>query len=112
MDATVEWVDARERLPEDGIPVAAATSGTYPAGEAFWIVLPMRFAAHYVAADGTEYRDCFVDSDLVVRLPHGRPGKEHVTHWAMLPPLPGLTVRQVLGTSYPAAAKACSSRGR
>lgn len=103
MEALVEWVDARERLPPDGIPVAAATAGTYPAedgtgpGEAFWIVLPMRFAAHYVAADGTEYHDCFVDSDHVVRLPLGRPGAENVTHWAMLPPLPGLKVRQVLG---------------
>jgi hypothetical protein len=32
MDAVVEWVDARERLPRDrdGWPVAAAISGRYP----------------------------------------------------------------------------------
>jgi transposase-like protein len=27
MDAVVEWVDARERLPKSGFPVAAAVSG-------------------------------------------------------------------------------------
>jgi hypothetical protein len=31
MDAVVEWVDARERLPRSGYPVAAAVSGRYPA---------------------------------------------------------------------------------
>ncbi|QUQ71291.1 AQJ64_40280 family protein [Kutzneria sp. CA-103260] len=103
MDVVVEWVDVRDGLPGDGMPVAGATSGTYPPedgtgpGEDFWIVLPMRFARHYVSEDGTEHRDCFVDSDGVVRLPYGRPSDEQVTHWAALPSLPGMGVRLVLG---------------
>jgi hypothetical protein len=115
MDAVVEWVDARERLPwdRDGWPVAAAISGRYPPDDPsapgyppddpqeseqdFWLVLAMYFTTRHVAADGTETRDCFVDSDGVVRLPYGRPGDEPVTHWAALPALPGLTVHRVLG---------------
>jgi hypothetical protein len=105
MDAVVEWVDARERLPRDrdGWPVAAAISGRYPpadpqaSGQDFWLVRPMYFATRHVADDGTEYRDCFVDSDGVVRLPYGRPCAESVTHWAALPALPGMTVHIVLG---------------
>ena len=105
MDAVVEWVDARARLPRDrdGWPVAAAISGRYPpepgeaSGEDFWLVRPMYFTSRFVAEDGTEYRDCFVDSDRVVRLPYGRPSDESVTHWAYLPTLPGLTVHFVLG---------------
>ncbi|WP_327373647.1 AQJ64_40280 family protein [Thermomonospora echinospora] len=78
----MEWVDARERLPRDGMPVAAATSGRYPsndaderdpdAGQDFWLVMPMYFTTHHIAEDGREYRDCFVDSDRIVRLPYGR----------------------------------------
>ncbi|MFE5123977.1 AQJ64_40280 family protein [Streptomyces sp. NPDC056669] len=107
MDAVVEWVDARERLPGDGMPVAAATSGRYPpdreaepdatSGQDFWLVLPMYFTTLHIDADGTEHRDCFVDSDRVVRLPHGRPCAEPVTHWAELPTLPGMAVHQVVG---------------
>jgi hypothetical protein len=103
MDAVVEWVDARERLPGSGYPVAAAVSGRYPAepgeasGEDFWLVLAMYFTDRHIAEDGTEYRDCFVDSDRVIRLPYGRPGDESVTHWAALPDLPGMTVPYVLG---------------
>jgi hypothetical protein len=115
MDAVVEWVDARERLPSDrdGWPVAAAISGRYapddPAApgyppddpqeheQDFWLVRPMYFTTRHVAGDGTEYRDCFVDSDGVVRLPYGRPGTESVTHWAALPALPGMTVHLMLG---------------
>ncbi|MGW2330466.1 AQJ64_40280 family protein [Streptomyces sp. NPDC001700] len=103
MDAMVEWVDARERLPRDGVPVAGATCGRYPPapgeeeGEEFWLVLPMYFTTRHFGEDGTEYRDCFVDSDGVVRLPYGHPCAEHVTHWAELPALPGMDVRQVLG---------------
>jgi hypothetical protein len=115
MDVIVEWVDARERLPrdQDGIPVAAAISGVYPPDDPtapgyppddpqeleqdFWLVRPMYFTTHHVADDGTEYRDCFVDSDGVVRLPYGRPCDEPVTHWAALPTLPGMTVHGVLG---------------
>jgi hypothetical protein len=103
MDAVVEWVDARERLPRSGLPVAAAVSGRYrpepeeASGQDFWLVLAMYFTDYHIAEDGTEYRDCFVDSDRVVRLPYGRPGAESVTHWAALPALPGLTVHRVLG---------------
>jgi hypothetical protein len=113
MDAVVEWVDVRERLPRSGTPVAAATTGRYPpdggagpeaaAGEEFWLVLPMYFTTLHFAEDGTEYRDCFVDSDRVVRLPYGRPCAEPVTHWAALPTLPGMTVHQVLGEGVRAA---------
>jgi hypothetical protein len=103
MDAVVEWVDARERLPRPGRPVAAAVSGRYPAepgeasGQDFWLVLAMYFTDRHITEDGTEYRDCFVDSDRVIRLPYGRPGAESVTHWAALPDLPGMTVQRVLG---------------
>lgn len=109
MDAAMEWVDARERLPKDGMPVAAATTGRYPPdgtagagtaeaeGEDFWLVLPMYFTTLHIAEDGTEHRDCFVDYDRVVRLPYGGPSDETVTHWAELPPLPGMGVRHVLG---------------
>ena len=86
MDAVVEWVDARERLPGSGYPVAAAVAGRYPAepgevsGQDFWLVLAMYFTDRHIAEDGTEYRDCFVDSDRAVRLSYGRPGAESVTH--------------------------------
>lgn len=105
VDAVVEWVDARERLPRDrdGWPAAAAILGRYPpesgetSGEDFWLVRPMYFTRCHVADDGTEYRDCFVDSDGVVRLPYGRTCAESVTHWAALPVLPGMNVHSVLG---------------
>jgi hypothetical protein len=103
MDAVVEWVDARERLPRSGYPVAAAISGRYPAepgeasGQDFWLVLAMYFTNRHIAEDGTEHRDCFVDSDRVIRLPYGRPGTESVTHWAYLPALPGMTVHGRFG---------------
>ncbi|GAA3724239.1 AQJ64_40280 family protein [Streptomyces tremellae] len=109
MDAVVEWVDARERLPRSGTPVAAAVTGRYPpeapgaAGEEYWLVLPVYFTDRHTARDGTEHRDCFVDSDRVVRFPYGGPGTQHVTHWAALPALPGLAVRQVLGSAARAA---------
>ncbi|MDN3056489.1 AQJ64_40280 family protein [Streptomyces hygroscopicus] len=107
MDAVVTWVDVRERLPRDGLPVAAATTGRYPSGggedpdaasgEDFWLVLPMYFTTLHIAEDGTEHRECFIDSDQVVRLPYGRPCAEPVTHWAYLPTLPGMSVHQMLG---------------
>jgi hypothetical protein len=107
MEAVVEWVDARERLPRDGMPVAAAVSGRYPpdsatepgapSGRDFWIVRPVYFTTRHIAEDGTEHRDCFVDSDDVIRLPYGRPCAESVTHWAELPALPGTTVHLMLG---------------
>lgn len=104
MDVPVEWVDARERLPADGMPVAAAATGRYPthpsdeeSGQDFRLVMPMRFAARYVDEDGAEHRDCFIDSDRVIRLPYGRPCAEPVTHWAALPTLPGTSVHSVVG---------------
>ncbi|MDX2879286.1 AQJ64_40280 family protein [Streptomyces ipomoeae] len=107
MDAVVEWVDVRDRLPKSGTPVAAAVVGRYPPdseaepdevnGQDFWLVLPMYFTTLHFGEDGTEHHDCFVDSDRVVRLPYGRPCDEPVTHWAALPALPGAAVHQVLG---------------
>ena len=103
MESVVEWVDVRKGLPGDGMPVAAATCGRSPpelgeaVGQDFWLVLPMYFTNCHIAEDGAEYRDCFVDSDGVVRLPYGRPCAEPVTHWAELPALPGMAVHQVLG---------------
>jgi hypothetical protein len=108
LDTLVTWIDARDRLPRSGMPVAAAITGRYPAdsggesgsapGEEFWLVRPMYFTALHFGADGTEHRDCFVDSDGVVRLPYGLGGAETVTHWAELPTLPGgMTTHAVLG---------------
>ncbi|UXX93606.1 amine oxidase [Streptomyces sp. AD2-2] len=114
LDAVVTWVDARSALPSSGTPVAAAITGRYPVdsdaesdtalGEEFWLVRPMYFTTLHFGEDGTEHRDCFVDSDGVVRLPYGLDSAETVTHWAELPTLPGgLAVRAVLGEGVPAA---------
>ena len=103
MDVVVEWIAAREKLPRPGWPVAAAVTGRYPAepgqssGPNFWAVLPTHFTDRHIARDGAEYRDCFVDSDGVVRLPSAHPGEELITHWAALPPLPGTTVHRLVG---------------
>ncbi|WP_460073469.1 AQJ64_40280 family protein [Streptomyces sp. YKOK-I1] len=111
VDTVVEWVDARERLPRSGTPVAAATTGRYPDGEEFWLVLPMYFTTLHLAEDGTEHHDCFVDSDRVVRLPRGgRPCAEPVTHWAALPTLPGTAVHQVLGDAVGPALRQADAR--
>jgi len=53
MDAVVEWVDARERLPRSGYPVAAAVSGPprrrirHPLGSiaSFYFKLPERLTS-------------------------------------------------------------------
>jgi hypothetical protein len=114
MDTVVRWVDARESLPRPGMPVAAATTGRYPLdsaaepddptpGQDFWLVMPMYFTDRYTGEDGTEYRDCFVDSDRIVRLPYGRPCADPVTHWAALPTLPGMTVHSIVGDGVQAA---------
>jgi hypothetical protein len=113
LDTAVIWVDARDALPSSGTPVAAAITGRYPVdsdvesdsalGEEFWLVRPMYFTALHFGADGTEHRDCFVDSDEVVRLPYGLAGAETVTHWAELPTLPGGTARAVFGEGVQAA---------
>ncbi|GIH60885.1 hypothetical protein Msi02_17020 [Microbispora siamensis] len=113
MRAEVEWVDSRQRLPEDGMPVAAAITGRFAsddvdgrdpnAGQEFWLVRPMYFTTRHFDEDGREYHDCFVDSDGVVRLPYGRDREDHqicddpITHWAELPTLPGTTVHYLVG---------------
>ena len=107
MGTEVTWVDARAGLPWSGAPVAAAITGRYPShggtesdtasGEEFWLVRPMCFMARHWTEDGVEHRDCFVDSDGVVRLPYGLAGAETVTHWAELPTLPGGTTHAMLG---------------
>ncbi|WP_310713899.1 AQJ64_40280 family protein [Streptomyces lydicus] len=119
LNTVVTWVDARERLPRSGTPVAAAITGRYPAdrapeaeaeaeadtasGEEFWLVRPMVFMTLHWSEDGAEHRDCFVDSDGVVRLPHGLAGAETVTHWAELPTLPGRTTHLVLAKGVQSA---------
>jgi hypothetical protein len=120
LNTPVTWVDARERLPWDGAPVAAAITGRYPAGnaesdtapgEAFWLVRPMYFTTLHFGEDGTEHRDCFVDSDRFVRLPYGLADDDTVTHWAELPTLPGRTTHLVLGEDVqPALQNAWSAR--
>jgi hypothetical protein len=63
----------------------------------------MYFTTRHFAEDGREYRDCFVDSDGVVRLPYGRDRDDPhdcddpITHWAALPTLPGMTVHYLVG---------------
>lgn len=113
LNTMVTWVDARDRLPRSGTPVAAAITGRYPAdsvtesdtalGEEFWLVRPMYFTTRHWDEDGTEHRDCFVDSDGIVRLPYGLTSDETVTHWAELPTLPGGTTHVVLGKDAPTA---------
>ncbi|WP_413758643.1 AQJ64_40280 family protein [Streptomyces sp. MMBL 11-3] len=106
LNSRVTWVDVRDGVPRDGMPVAAAITGRYPAdgpgpdagpGEEFWLVRPMYYTTLHFAEDGTQHKDCFVDSDGVVRLPHGLDSEETVTHWAELPTLPGRTTHFVLG---------------
>lgn len=112
-NTVVTWVDARDRLPQSGTPVAAAITGRYPPdsltepdaelGEEFWLVRPMVFMTQHWSEDGTEHRDCFVDSDGIVRLPYGLASAETVTHWAELPTLPGGTTHMVFGKDVQAA---------
>lgn len=93
----------RAAARDDRVPVAAEISGGYRAepgeasGQDFWLVLPMCFTNRHITEDGTEYRDCFVDFDGIIRLPYGRPHAESVTHWVYLPTLPGMTVHSTLG---------------
>lgn len=63
LNARTTWIDARERLPRDGVPVAAAITGRYPADsaesenaaeEAFWLVRPMHFTTRHFSEDGTD----------------------------------------------------------
>lgn len=53
--------------------------------------------------DGAEHRDCFVNSEGVVRLPYGLTSEETVTHWAELPTLPGGMTHLVLGEGVQSA---------
>ncbi|MFE2049597.1 AQJ64_40280 family protein [Streptomyces sp. NPDC059459] len=113
LNTVVTWVDVRERLPRSGTPVAAAITGRYPAGSAaesdtalgeeFWLVRPMYFTSLHWSEDGAGHRDCFVDSDGVVRLPYGLTSAETVTHWAELPTLPDGMTHVVLGEDVPPA---------
>ncbi|MEU6438933.1 AQJ64_40280 family protein [Streptomyces sp. NPDC047046] len=106
LTTTVTWVDARERLPGDGRPVAAAITGRYPAasgdsatalGEEFWLVVKAVFAKRYRTEDGAEHHDCFIDSDRVVRFPYSPDSDDSVTHWAELPTLPGQATHYLSG---------------
>ncbi|MFH8760505.1 AQJ64_40280 family protein [Streptomyces atroolivaceus] len=91
LNTAVTWVDARDRLPRSGTPVAAAITGRYPpdgvtdsdtaVGEEFWLVRPMHFTTLHRSGDGAEHQNCFVDSDGIVRLPYGLTSAETVTHW-------------------------------
>ncbi|CAL9612861.1 hypothetical protein SUDANB58_05675 [Streptomyces sp. enrichment culture] len=121
--ANGEWVDARERLLRPGEPVAAATFGIWPddfhdrsvAGDPYWLVRPMVFHDLYIpnipmtfqhrSEDDGHCHDCFVDSDGIVRYPPGGPGpdEDHVTHWAALPYLPGLSAHAADGPEAGAA---------
>ncbi|WP_435108449.1 AQJ64_40280 family protein [Nocardiopsis synnemataformans] len=96
--AEVDWVSVEEGLPHDGAAVLGAVTGRYPDGEEFWLVLPMHFRrTHPDESTGEEIRDVFVDSDWVLRKPHGGDTEEQVTHWAEYPCLPGTAVRQIVG---------------
>jgi hypothetical protein len=119
MRTEVEWVDVRERLPQEGVPVAAAIAGRFAPGDAdecdpgagqeFWLVRPMYFTTLHFGEDGREYRDCFVDSDGIVRPPYGRDRDDPqgpddpqycddpISHWAELPTLPGTNVHYLVG---------------
>ncbi|MFE4048200.1 AQJ64_40280 family protein [Streptomyces sp. YIM B13518] len=120
LNTQVTWVDARERLPWSGAPVAVAVTGRYPAddaesetasGEEFWLVRPMYFTDRHFSEDGTEHRNCFVDSDGYVHLPYGLAGHDTVTHWAELPTLPGRTTHLVLGKDVQPALRDAWSAG-
>lgn len=106
----VEWVDVRERLPRNGDCVLGAIVGQYatdehpgPPDRDFWFVFPMHFRA--VHPEEETYRlikNCFIDADGVVRLPHRQgdprnPEDEWITHWAELPVLPGMPDSEIYG---------------
>jgi hypothetical protein len=121
LNTEVTWVDARERLPRSGTPVAAAITGRYPpdggdesdtaSGEEFWLVRPMVFTTLHFGEDRAEHRDCFVDSDGIVRLPYGLASEETVTHWAELPTLPGGTTHFRLGEAVQPALQSAWAAG-
>jgi hypothetical protein len=81
----------------DRYPADSVTESDTALGEEFWLVRPMYFTTLHWSEDGAEHRDCFVDSDGIVRLPYCRTSAETVTHWAELPTLPGGTTHVVLG---------------
>jgi hypothetical protein len=93
----------REAARDDRVSRGRSGIGPLPgrareaSGQDFWLVLPMYFTDRHITEDGTEYRDCFVDFDGVIRMPYGRLSAESVTHWAYLPLLPGMTVHSTLG---------------
>ncbi|MET9695925.1 AQJ64_40280 family protein [Streptomyces sp. NPDC006529] len=102
MTVELQWIDARDDLPENGSGVLAAVAGRYAQGPAsdFWVVLPMRFLARHVSGpDGRAVHDCFVDRAAAVRFPYtaAARGAEGVTHWAYLPALPGTARNHLVG---------------
>lgn len=118
MDTTVEWIRADERLPDDGVGIVAAVTGRYPgepeddpdslSGREFWLVLPMYFRrVHPVEESGETIENCFYDADGVVRFPLAGPTcEEVVTHWALMPNLPGTDARRVSGDGVRPAVRA------
>jgi hypothetical protein len=120
METTVEWIHVSDRLPYDGAGVVAAVTGHYPddpddddpdslSGKEFWLVLPMYFRSnHPVEETGEVIKNCFYDSDGVVRLPLGRPTDEAVTHWTEMPTLPGTNEHRLLGDDVHPAIRAAS----
>lgn len=108
MNTTVTWINARRHHPRDGDLVVAAITGRYPGeiGEVpssdndFWLVLPGHFRhMHRVEETGDIIWDCYRDADGVIRKAYGSGTAEEVTHWAALPPLPGLRESEVLGAA-------------
>lgn len=111
----VNWVDARRRSPADGELVLGAITGRYPpepgrrpsAADEFWLVLPMHFHLDRPDSDSSDSSDqgadqpvrgFYVDADRVARRAYGLGAtREEVTHWTLLPTLPGTTVRQIVG---------------
>ncbi|WP_399880562.1 AQJ64_40280 family protein [Streptomyces sp. BBFR51] len=121
LTTTVTWVDVRERRPRIGDPVAVAITGRYPAQDAaesgttqrerFWLVRTMYFTDEHLDEDGVVHRDCFVDSDEVVRFAYDPDSDDSVTHWAELPTLPGEATHLLLGDDVrPALRKAWDTR--
>jgi hypothetical protein len=124
VETTIEWVDARERLPYDGAGIVAAVTGRYPtdprdddpdddpdslSGQDFWLVLPMYFRRiHPVEDTGEIIENCFFDSDGVVRLPVGGTTDEVVTHWTEMPNLPGADTNRIIGDGVRPALRAVS----
>ncbi|MEV8637225.1 AQJ64_40280 family protein [Streptosporangium sp. NPDC051023] len=84
----VEWVDADDALPPEGVGIIGALRGVYPDGTPFRVSLSMYFTKEHHLEDGTVVADCFVDSDRVVRKTYSEQGSDGVTHWCRWPEPP------------------------